>query len=194
MKHQTMPRYYSETKASLKEALLPSFGAGEAVGRLMVAAARGQRAARELMALRDRWAEELGEVPDHQAVNALDYKGISELAENPVLSDRDLEALGMILQRISQLQAENGLAWEYNRLRTGEWLEQLARKIDIIAEGNLEPERIKDLLEDLASEVERIGRILSHTTPWEEPRRREAWEARKKAEERINDLAEEEAA
>ena len=189
-----MPRYYSETKANLKNTLLPSFRAGEAVGRLMVAAARGQRAARELMALRDRWAEELGKVPDHQAVNALDYKGISELAENPILSDRDLEALGMLLQRISQLQAENGLTWEYNRLQTGEWLERLARKIDIIAEGNLEPERIKDLLEDLASEVEKVGRILSQTVPWEEPRRREAWEARKKTEERINDLADDLAA
>ncbi len=194
MRHKTMPRYYSQTKATLKDALLPSFGAGEAIGRLMVAAARGQRAARELMALRDRWAEKFDEIPDHQAIHALDYKGISELAESPILSDRDLEALGMLLQRLSQLQAENGLAWEYNRIQTGEWLERLALKINLIAEGNLEPERIKDLLEDLASEVERIGRILSQTVPWEEPRREEAWEARKRTEEKIDDLAEEEAA
>ena len=191
MTHRAMPRYYCKAKATLRDALLPSFGAGEAIGRLMVAAARGQRAARELMALREKWTEELGETPDHQTVNALDYKGLSELAENPILSDRDLEALGVLPQRISELQAGNGLTWEFNRIQTGEWLERLARKINLIVEGNLEPERVKDLLQDLASEVERIGKILTQTVPWEEPRREEAWEVRKEAEERINDLADE---
>ncbi len=188
---RNFPKYYDPARANLKDALLPSFGAGEAIGRLMVAAARGQRAARELMALREKWTEELGEVPDHQAVNALDYKGLSELAEKPVLSDRDLEALGVLLQRISELQAGNGLAWEFNRIQTGEWLERLARKISLIAEGNLEPERVKGLLQDLASEVERIGKILTQTVPWEDPRREEAWEVRKEAEEKVNDLADE---
>ncbi len=139
MSMRSFPRYYNPARANLKDALLPSFGAGKAIGRLMVAAARGQRAARELMVLREKWAEELGDSPDHQAVNALDYKGISELAESPILSDRDLEALGVLLQRISELQAENGLAWEFNRIQTGEWLERLARKISLIDEGDLEP-------------------------------------------------------
>ncbi len=191
MTYRAMPKYYSETEANLKDALLPSFGAGEAIGRLMVAAARGQRAARELMALREKWTEELGEAPDHQAVNALDYKGISELAKSPILSDWDLEALGLLLQRISELQAGNGLIWEFDRIQTGEWLERLARKINLITEGNLEPERIKELLEDLASEVERIGDILTQTVPWEKPEREEAWKVKKEAEEKVNDLANE---
>lgn len=188
---RNFPRYYDPARANLRDALLPSFGAGEAIGRLMVAAARGQRAARELMAFREKWTEELGEIPDHQAINALDYKGLSELAENPILSDRDLEALGVLLQKISGLQAENGLTWEFNRIETGEWLERLARKISLIAEGDLEPERIKDFLQDIASEVERIGEILTQTVPWEELKREEAWEVRKEAKERINDLADE---
>ena len=188
---RNFPRYYDPARANLRDALLPSFGAGEAIGRLMVAAARGQRAARELMAFREKWTEELGEIPDHQAINALDYKGLSELAENPILSDRDLEALGVLLQRISELQAGNGLAWEFNRIETGEWLERLARKISLIAEGDLEPERIKDFLQDIASEVERIGEILTQTVPWEELKREEAWEVRKEAKEKINDLADE---
>ncbi|AEH45369.1 hypothetical protein Thein_1508 [Thermodesulfatator indicus DSM 15286] len=191
MKEKAFPRYYNQAQANLAEALIPSFGAGEAVGRLMVAAARGQRAAREIMALREKWAEEQGEAPDHQTVNVLDYQGISGLAQNPILTDRDLEALGMLLVRISELQAGNGLAWEFNRIQTGEWLERLAFKLNLVSAAEAEPEKIKALIEDLAAEIERIGKILSQATPWEEPAREAAWEVRKRAEERVNDLMEE---
>ena len=189
---ENLPRYYDEARATLRDALLPSFGAGEAIGRLMVAAARGQRSARELLALRKKWAETLGETPDHQAVHALDYKSISELAKTPILSDRDLEALGLLLQKISQAQAENGLSWEFNRKLTGEWLEELAFKVRVLSGLASDHTRTQETLRALAEEMERIGKILSKTIPWEDPAREKAWEARQKAEETIDEAIKEE--
>ncbi|MBA2848680.1 hypothetical protein G4V39_02330 [Thermosulfuriphilus ammonigenes] len=191
MRKQAFPKYYNQIQATLRDALLPSFGAGEAIGRLMVAAARGQRSAHELLALREKWAETLGEAPDHQAVNALDYKGISELAENPILSDRDLEALGLLLQKISKAQAENGLSWEFNRKLTGEWLDRLSRKISLLAKLGPNPEKLKERLETLAEEVEKIGEILTRTVPWEDPARERAWQVKKETEEQVENLVEE---
>ena len=191
MKKQAFPKCYDQTQATFKDALLPSFGAGEAIGRLMMAAARGQRSARELMALREKWAEALGEAPDHQAVNALDYKGISELAENPILSDRDLEALGLLLQKISEAQAGNGLSWEFNRKLTGEWLDRLSRKISLLAKLDPDPGKVKEILETLAEEMERIGEILTRTVPWEDPAIEEAWKVRKETEEKVESVTEE---
>jgi len=185
---QHKPKYYREALAILKESLGSSFGAAQAIGRLMVNAARGKRAAKELLALREKWAKEHGEAPDHQAVHCLDYKGISELADDPILSEQDLEALGKLLERISKLQADNAFLWENNRIKTGEWLEYLAWKISALAHLKVKPEQTKDLLEELAKEMERIGKILAQTVPWEDQTSamEEVWEAKKETQERVN--------
>ena len=180
------PRYYHEGQAKLRDALIPSFGAAEAIGKLMVAAARGHRAAKELLALRKKWAKEQGEAPDHLEVHALDYLGIKELARGPVLNDRELEALGMLLQKVARAQADSGLAWELNRMRVGKLLETLAVKLCIVAEAEPDPVNLKKLVEELAEHIETTGRILEQTSLWEEPGTARMWKAIREALEAVD--------
>ncbi|BAT71298.1 hypothetical protein TST_0491 [Thermosulfidibacter takaii ABI70S6] len=113
----------------LHEYLIPYFGFCQAVGKLMEAAALGKLTARELVDLQKLWKEETDDDPPRVYLHAGELPKIKRLAEEPLLKERDLEALGRLLQEMADKLASSVMLVEGSRFTAARAIEQLQEQL-----------------------------------------------------------------